>query len=176
MHSVAVRHQRRGQELPHRRIGMLHSLENSIELASTKSVGQGAERLDLTGMMEKLEAGNASIGVALLVSQLSWLRTRTNTAEWRRFIGEEARQHPIVNMLHLDPFTHHAYSKPRGYPGDAELLDYIYEPKTNPTSQEIGSQISAYTTNAAAPRAVRHRRDVIADLVDKATEELKHPP
>jgi len=155
---------------------MLNSPEYSVELAPAKSVVQGSERLDLTGMMEKIESGNVSIGIALLVSQLSRLRSRTNTDEWRRFIGDEARQHPIKDLVHSDPFTRHAYSKPRGYPGDAELLDFIYEAKSLATDQSIGNHISVYTTNAAAPRAVRNRRDVIANLVDTLAEQLQHPP
>jgi extracellular factor (EF) 3-hydroxypalmitic acid methyl ester biosynthesis protein len=157
-------------------MSMLHSLEYDLDFATMKSTAAGSERLHLTGMMEKIEAGNVSIGVALLVSQLSRLRSRTNTDEWRRFIGEEARQHPIKDLLHTDPFTHHAYSKPRGYPGDAELLDFIYEPQAALPQDAIGNEIFAYTTNAAAPRAVRHRGDAIANLVDTVAEELRQPP
>jgi hypothetical protein len=34
--------------------------------------------------------------------------------------------HPVRNLLHQDPFTYRAFSRPRGYAGDAVMMDYIY--------------------------------------------------
>ena len=34
--------------------------------------------------------------------------------------------HPVRNLLHQDPFTYRAFPKPRGYAGDAVMMDYIY--------------------------------------------------
>ena len=34
--------------------------------------------------------------------------------------------HPLRDLLHQDPFTYRAFSKPRGYAGDAVMMDYIY--------------------------------------------------
>ena len=34
--------------------------------------------------------------------------------------------HPLCDLLHQDPFTYRAFSKPRGYAGDAVMMDYIY--------------------------------------------------
>ena len=32
----------------------------------------------------------------------------------------------IKRLAHQDPFTRRAFEKPRGYAGDAELLEYIH--------------------------------------------------
>jgi SAM-dependent methyltransferase len=103
-------------------------------------------------------------------------RTQTNTDEWRQFIAEEARVHPIKDLLHSDPFTRHAFTKPRGYPGDAELLDYMYAPLTTASDNSLAARISVYTTNAQAPEAVRDRRDAIARLIDATADEMKRKP
>lgn len=124
---------------------MQQALDHMVKYGSLAHPAQGCGQLDLNGFMEKIERGHTSSGVESLVSQLSQLRSRTNTDEWRRFIAEEARVHPIKTLLHTDPFTRHAYSKPRGYPGDAKLLDYIYAPATLPTDDTVGAKISAYT-------------------------------
>src|SRR4051812_11537217 len=45
--------------------------------------------------------------------------------EWQEFI-EQCQTHPLMKVLHQDPFTFRAFSKPRGYAGDAVMMDYIY--------------------------------------------------
>jgi extracellular factor (EF) 3-hydroxypalmitic acid methyl ester biosynthesis protein len=34
-------------------------------------------------------------------------------------------RHPLRELVHQDPFTRRAFSKPKGYAGDAALLDYV---------------------------------------------------
>ena len=66
-----------------------------------------------------------SRAMADLFSQLRCLRERTRGQQWQKGIAV-ARSHPIRQLVHQDPFTHRAFSRPRGYAGDAELLDFIY--------------------------------------------------
>jgi len=155
---------------------MRQALEYLLDFSSRANGSNEKPPIDLGELTERIESGDVTEGVAELVSQLSHHRARTNTDEWRRFIGEEARVHPIRDVLHSDPFTNHAYSKPRGYPGDAELLDYMYGAAAAPKDNSLGARISVYTTNAQAPTAVRHRRDVIAQLIDSTADEMKRKP
>lgn len=39
---------------------------------------------------------------------------------------EITRNHPVFNILQQDPYTNRAYTKPRGYAGDAVMMDYVY--------------------------------------------------
>ena len=36
------------------------------------------------------------------------------------------RDHPVGAYLYQDPLTFRCFQKPRGYPGDAEIIDLIY--------------------------------------------------
>lgn len=94
-------------------------------------------------------------------------RKRSTTADWQSIVkGMRAEEH--FQFAHLDPFTLHAYSRPRGYPGDAELLDYIYRKRDAGTAiTSAGAEIMRFTVNSPAPRAVRYRRTYLAKLIDE---------
>src|SRR3954471_21861081 len=44
---------------------------------------------------------------------------------WSSF-ARPCHERPIRGLLPQDPFTYRAFSKPRGYAGDAVMMDYIY--------------------------------------------------
>ena len=94
-------------------------------------------------------------------------------ANWKRFV-RLARQHPLCDVLHEDPFTWRAFSKPRGYPGDAVLMDYIYgreEARPRPRASEIGGRLFDCNTVSSACRGVMARRGFAADLIDDLCRE-----
>ncbi|NTY02426.1 class I SAM-dependent methyltransferase [Deinococcus sp. JMULE3] len=81
----------------------------------------------------------------------------------------ELRGHPVFAHLHTCPFTHRAFHKPRGYAGDAVMLDHMYGlTLTFPHPASPGGRLYAYTTNSPAAHAVRERRARLADLIDRA--------
>jgi hypothetical protein len=98
-------------------------------------------------------------------------------AEWQAFI-EHCQAHRLMKLLHRDPFTFRAFSKPRGYAGDAVMMDYIYgreEQWPLPEADAIGTQIFNFTTQAPASEGVRARRAYIAAKIDRLSEEKRHP-
>jgi SAM-dependent methyltransferase len=81
-------------------------------------------------------------------------------------------------VVHQDPFTYHAYSKPRGYPGDAALLDLIYgyeESWPSPSASHLGRLLFNCTVISPASEGVRARRGFVADLLDRLAEERAKP-
>jgi len=100
------------------------------------------------------------------------LRTRklsSGEEEWHEFI-DTCRRHPLKTLLHQDPFTYRAYARPRGYAGDAILMDYIYgceERWAAPEASPVGRRVFKYTTAAPASEGVRSRRGFVADLIDR---------
>jgi hypothetical protein len=88
-------------------------------------------------------------------------------------------RHPLAGLVHQDPFTHRAFTKPRGYAGDAVLLDFIYAREERwplpETASPLGRAVCEYTTAAPAAAGVRARREFIANLLDDLAEEVSRP-
>jgi len=92
--------------------------------------------------------------------------------EWKLCVNK-IRESSILNLIHQDAFTHRAFSKPRGYAGDAVMMDMIYgqeEGWDQPEMSAVGQQVYQYTTTAAASAGVRARREFIAELLDKTLQ------
>ena len=96
---------------------------------------------------------------------------------WHALIGR-LREHPIRAVLHEDAFTRRAFEKPRGYAGDAELLDYIYGAEQlwpAPPMSALGQRIFRETTNSGACNGVKARRGFIADFIDEIARRNDRP-
>ena len=72
---------------------------------------------------QAFEAGEpAATIVHRLAGRLHELRNQVNPAVWQQLIPI-AQEHPVSAFLRQDPFTRWSFDKPRGYSGDASLLD-----------------------------------------------------
>jgi extracellular factor (EF) 3-hydroxypalmitic acid methyl ester biosynthesis protein len=106
---------------------------------------------------------------------LNVARQTLSPARWRAFVAE-AFAHPVLGLVHEDPFTRHAFEKPRGYAGDAELLDLIYRDCPYSGSMtERGERLYAWTGAGAACVSVRARRDSLAEWIDRVANEREAP-
>ena len=108
--------------------------------------------------------------MASLIGHLAQVRANTTSSEWRRFAKSGAMDHPIRNVAHLCPMTRRSFDKPRGYAGDAVMLDHIYgieHPGPDYHPATVAGKVYAHTVNAPASRAVRYRREVLARLIDE---------
>ena len=56
---------------------------------------------------------------------LGFQRRISSDEEWDAIV-DRCLGHPLNGLLQQDPFTCRAFEKPRGYAGDAELIDFIY--------------------------------------------------
>jgi len=105
---------------------------------------------------------------ALMVT-LDRVRAASSGGEWHRLVGN-AREHSLFELLMQDPYTARAYQKPRGYAGDAVMLDYVYGRRGSYHDAgvtDLGMAIHAYSAGASPPaRAVRWRRDWIASQIE----------
>jgi extracellular factor (EF) 3-hydroxypalmitic acid methyl ester biosynthesis protein len=127
-------------------------------------VAENAQRVydDDVGGMEKFVIG------------LNAIRQSVTPAEWGAMINDDIAPHPIRPKLHEEPFTRRAYEKPRGYPGDAPMLDLIYgdQPPTERLTK-FGARLHEWASHEPAFRSVRERRQILASLIDKIAAE--HP-
>lgn len=108
-----------------------------------------------------------------LFGGLAFLKNQSSPETWKSIV-QTCRSHPLLATIHEDPFTYRAFSKPRGYAGDAEMLDMIYGPEERwpePKATPLGLNIYRYTSKAPAAEGVRARRAFVADLIDYASSQ-----
>lgn len=108
------------------------------------------------------------------VEALHKLRRKSTPAVWQT-LAPIAQSHPVARYFHQDPFTRWSFEKPRGYSGDARLLDFIYQHETIKEDVDeaspIGKALYAYSKYYPSCVAVRERRDLLARYVDEIAEE-----
>jgi len=151
----------------------------AMELASTgvESDGRAFDEakaelaLILNFAQQQFEQGrSAGETIQRLITQLHALRKRLEPGVWQALLPI-AHHHPVSALFHQDPFTRWSFEKPRGYSGDAHLLDFIYGhgdvgeevAKASP----LGKALYGYTSQAPAPVAVRERCHLLTQQVDE---------
>ncbi|WP_315918475.1 class I SAM-dependent methyltransferase [Mesorhizobium sp. SP-1A] len=119
----------------------------------------------------------AAVIVERLAGRLHELRGTTSPAVWQQLIPL-AQQHRVAEYLMQDPFTRWSCEKPRGYSGDAGLLDIYYKhpaaAEEVASSTALGREIYAYTSEAASSVAGRERRDILAKTVDETADRVEN--
>lgn len=129
-------------------------------------------------LLRTLQAASHLADTLPPAASLDALRYGLNTARaaapsgdaWRALVEKHVRPHPAVAVALESPFVHRCFSKPRGYAGDAVMLDFIYR---HPANQALARQATPRgralmdaCLTTPAPRAVRNRCRLLADEID----------
>lgn len=109
-----------------------------------------------------------------LISGLAKLRQGLSPPDWKR-VTEIGKAHPVSFLIHEDPFARRSFEQPRGYPGDAKLIDYVYGNLVASDCSPLGKAISEYLVERPECVAARWRRDTTADLIDTRAAEVDRP-
>lgn len=123
------------------------------------------------------ESQEVQAAVHRLFVECKRLRDHLSLDEWANCV-KLIRESELLSLVHQDPFTSRAFHKPRGYAGDAVMMDYIYSSEEGwqlPNSSILGQGIFKYTTNAAASAGVRARREHIAQKLDEVAQKYVSP-
>jgi extracellular factor (EF) 3-hydroxypalmitic acid methyl ester biosynthesis protein len=107
---------------------------------------------------------------------LHQLKARLGGDQWSAAIaGPEAAE--LRQIAHECPYTRRGYAKPRGYAGDALLLDYIYGSAPPPDDTTArGRKILAWMRRESTGFAsVRWRRDYFAGRLDELAARVHRP-
>ena len=96
-------------------------------------------------------------------------------ADWA-LVGEQVSRHPLHGLLLESPFTRRAFEKPRGYAGDAVLMDLIYG-KAHPGDDlsPLGGMLYGYEFDSPCFQSVRTRRAFLAREIDSVAAVRPHP-
>lgn len=113
-----------------------------------------------------------------LMSELWTLRQGADQELWERIIRLCA-DHPLREIIHQDPFSARSFNKPRGYAGDAVMIDFIYSKNCRLSEQEpvtaLGDAIFRFNANTPACAAVRTRCELVASMIDQMCSINDHP-
>jgi len=128
----------------------------------------------LDDTLTTLDAGEYRTALDGLYEGLLAVRRALPSQDWREFV-QRAVRHPLRERIHQDPMTRRSFEKPRGYAGDAVLLDYIYGLRTPESDDPVARAVYAHAASRPAARSVRRRRERIAGLIDSVAERRGAP-
>ena len=123
------------------------------------------------------ESNELQASVHRIFIECKKLRDHLEPNAWVKCV-KQIRESDLLALVHQDPFTSRAFNKPRGYAGDAVMMDYIYGLEENwqpPKSSFLGQGVFQYTTSAAASAGVRARREHIAEKLDEVARYNDSP-
>jgi SAM-dependent methyltransferase len=126
--------------------------------ADTRALLDDAQRL--------VRQGDGLAAFRLLCGPLSALWTEARALGVPDAVRALAKAHPLHALVQQDPFTHRALTKPRGYAGDAVMMDFIYDAAPPAGTTPLGCTVFAGTTHAAMGLSVRYRRQLLRSLID----------
>jgi extracellular factor (EF) 3-hydroxypalmitic acid methyl ester biosynthesis protein len=131
--------------------------------------------LDATAAALSSESGSLLDVLAEFDGALTAARSGRRAADWRSFVEGCVRPHGVRHLIHEAPFTRRAFEKPRGYPGDAATLDYIYGTSgLPPHTTSRGERIFEWERQTDACHAIRARRDALAQVLRELTDATSH--
>jgi hypothetical protein len=114
-----------------------------------------------------------------LIDGLERIRETSEPDEWQALAEHARANRRLDDLLHQDPLTRCAFEKPRGYAGDAVMMDYAYgihgAHEACARATPFGRALLRHIQNRPAVQGVRHRRACIAQLIDETAAETPHP-
>jgi extracellular factor (EF) 3-hydroxypalmitic acid methyl ester biosynthesis protein len=90
-----------------------------------------------------------------------------------RELLDTARRHPLYQIAQQDPFTNRCAKKPRGYAGDAVMLDYIYSRVAPIGTSIVGQRWFDFTTVGAMSLSVRYRKAFLQSVIDDTVSQRR---
>ena len=142
----------------------------NIAFTSTAPLVDFKPELDIVN--EELQAGRIARPLDELFDELLDRREQ-EPQDWPAH-AQSCLSHPVCGLLHQDPFTYRAFAKPRGYAGDAVMMDYIYglgeAGQAARDATPLGRAIFQYMDTRPSAKAVRYRRRLLADLIDRVAD------
>ena len=117
-----------------------------------------------------IESGLVEQAIEGLCEGLQDVRNKMSPEDWAEFAGNARERHPLRHAIYQDPMTMRAFTKPRGYAGDAVMMDYLYGIHASHAAEAqaspLGREIFRCIQRMPAAQAVRYRRRHIAQRID----------
>ena len=125
-------------------------------------------------------ASGAEVGSHLyaLEAGCAMARAKLDAAGWAACY-RATQAHPVMEFLRQDPFVLRCNQRPRGYAGDAVIIDMLYHhadvaPQIV-AATPMGRQIHTLLTNAPIAQAVADRRLQLVALIEDVAQRVSQP-
>lgn len=121
----------------------------------------------LDTIFQLLIKGSVDEAMDQLMFRLWWQRHSSDRQSWLEFTHTVCRQHQLFDLLQQSPFTERAFSKPRGYAGDAVMMDMIYHNDSHGQYVEpLGKRIYQWEYRTPGCYSVRERKHIATAAID----------
>jgi SAM-dependent methyltransferase len=124
---------------------------------------------------DRIRSGEVFDAMEGMLVGLTDVRRSVGPDGWRALAVSQVRRHPVFATVHQAPFTQRAFAKPRGYPGDAVTLDYIYGLERPVSTLDVVHHLYAWEFQTPSCRSVRARRTLLAEQIDNAGARAPRP-
>ena len=115
----------------------------------------------------------------ILFEDLDLVRRAMNPDYWALHAVPRIRRHPMYARAMECPFSRYSAEKPRGYAGDARMLDFVYgDPSEDPlfaAASPRGQALTRFWMNSPAAEALRARTAWLRARLDRLAEEVCVP-
>ncbi|MGF9567470.1 class I SAM-dependent methyltransferase [Neorhizobium sp. JUb45] len=151
------------------------SVEKAEDFDRQFAVGKGELSILLELARQQFEKNdNPTAIIDRVTLSLHELRGKLHQSVWQDLVPF-IQNHPVAAYFLEDPLTRWSWDKPRGYSGDASLLDLIYRHDCVSDmiagASERGRALFEYTSTAPSSQANWDRRDILARFVDEVAAE-----
>jgi hypothetical protein len=147
----------------------MSALTYAADATNTVQEGTGTPLFDR--VRRSIELGRVREGLDDLFGGLAHLRNTMEPEAWRAFVASVRKDGLLDDLVYQDFLTRRALEKPRGYAGDAVMMDYVYGihgyRQAAGQASDIGRAICRYIQRGPAGQGVRIRREHIARLIDE---------
>lgn len=113
-----------------------------------------------------ITGGQTFAGFRLLGPELTNLHQASIDAGCEDAFISRIRKHPLFELCQQDPYTARAFQKPRGYAGDAVMMDYVYSGRPPDGTSPVGQQIFLATTRVPMGLSVLYRRSLLHSYIN----------
>jgi hypothetical protein len=125
-------------------------------------------------LLDQLSTMAASGDVSMLMNLAAGMLAGEQALPFvERPFAHALRRSDFHATLLEDPVSARAFHKPRGYPGDAELIDYYYDQQIPPGTSGLGARMFENTVRFPTGRAVDFRRGFAAERLEQAWQQGK---
>ena len=155
----------------------MHALSFANDITGYQDAASGATLFDRA--CRSIELGRFTEGLDDLFTGVEQIRNASGLDAWSAFVDQARTDHRLMSLVHQDPFTKRAFDKPRGYAGDAVMMDYAYgihgAHEATRQASDFGRALLGYLQSRPAVQSVRYRREHIARLIDEIAAVEERP-